>query len=425
MNNSTETENEIFEIPEWNMDRLNKAISKMNKRAEKFDLPPIDILHHGKKLIVDTRYVQKSDKITKDIPYEQLPKIVVCCVSLSIETISLSGYEFLGTLDHITLPGKVVVNTVPGKTIPPSYFHKDAICDHCGKIRRRNQTFVLKNSSGHHVQVGRQCLKDFLDVDPSAIVRMLTVIFKFVQSLTDDDDWFEGGYGYGVCRDWCFPHEEVLKMTAVVIRTYGWVPRSASEDREATADIVQFALLPPQDSQSQKRKKRMMAELKWDEKADERDASESAEWLKKQEPTNEYINNLQQISDAESVPLRMFGYWCSLVATYQRSCERLRMNMAQQKTNAWVGNVKDKIQLDVKVMGIRYIDGPYGVVRLFKMLDNNGHTVNWFASCDPDMKEDSSYTIIGTVKKHDEYNDWKQTILTRVKVLKEIENESE
>jgi hypothetical protein len=55
------------------------------------------------------------------------------------------------------------------------------------------------------------------------------------------------------------------------------------------------------------------------------------------------------------------------------------------------------------------------------MLDNDGRTLTWFANTNPEMNVGEKYRIKGTVKKHDEYNEWKQTILTRVKVLEKIE----
>jgi len=429
--NETENEIEIFRIPEWNVERLEQAIQKLNKRAEKLGVPPLEIVNHGEELVPDPEFTRNVSLDAfgapmRKIPYEDIPKVKVVLISINGEGPKLAGYTFVGALDHIVLPGSVVVNTVPGQTVPQEYFDNDPVCDHCGKIRRRNQTFVLKHEDGHHTQVGRQCIKDFLGHDPSGIVRLLTAMWKLLESFSDEDndEWY--GRGGGGNRDWQFEHDQVLKATAAIIRTFGWVPRSAADPdtgREATSSIVLDVLIPPYDKYSRKRKEALMENIEWDEEKDQAEAEGAVAWLEEQEANNEYMHNLKAIAKAESVPSRMFGYWCSLVSAYQRAQERLRINLAQKKTNEWVGEEKDKIETIVKVVGLRYFDGRYGTTTLHRMLDEEGRTLTWFASCKSHMDEGMTYRIKGTIKKLDEYNDWKQTVLTRVKMLEEIKDD--
>ena len=58
---------------------------------------------------------------------------------------------------------------------------------------------------------------------------------------------------------------------------------------------------------------------------------------------------------------------------------------------------------------------------LFNMRDDEGRTLTWFANADPGMEKGEKYRIVATIKKFDEYNEWKQTILTRVKVTDDLE----
>ena len=51
-------------------------------------------------------------------------------------------------------------------------------------------------------------------------------------------------------------------------------------------------------------------------------------------------------------------------------------------------------------------------------------TVVWFAS-NKTLDEGESYHVKLTVKKHDEYNGWKQTMVNRVSVLEMLGEESE
>jgi len=53
------------------------------------------------------------------------------------------------------------------------------------------------------------------------------------------------------------------------------------------------------------------------------------------------------------------------------------------------------------------------------LIDLSGNHLTWFAS-GSDMEVGNTYKLLGTIKKHDEYNGVKQTILTRCKVKEEV-----
>lgn len=419
------TENDIFQIPEWNIQLLNKRINQLNKRAVKLNVPQISIITHGTDLIPDPTF--DTSNLPSDLE-SKVPKIKVYNISLDVNCIKLAGYTFVGTLDHTILPGQVIVKTVPGQYVPERFFNSKPICNHCNKIRNRHETFVLQHEEGHHLQVGRQCLKDFLGHDPSQILRLLSSLKKLINSFDPDEEFWGGGFCGSGRRNWTFSHEEVLEVTAAVIRTYGWVPRSSADPmdgRTATADIVIEILLPPTNEHVAQERKKIIESLKWNKKIDKEESKKAVEWLKEQTPNSEYIHNLQTIANSDGVPVSMFGFWCSLIASFQRFQERLRLNEAQKKTNEWLGKEKDKIEITIKLINIQYIESFYGTVALHKMLDDNGRTVVWFANCDSKMVKGKKYTIKGTIKKLDKYNDWKQTILTRVKVVKEVETNNE
>ena len=414
-----------FHIPSWNIPRLEKEIAKLNKRAAKIGCPPVEINTIREYQQVDP--VVSGNSRYEGTPKEFLPQITVFEIEIVGEGPKIEGYKFIGTLDHITLPGSVVVNTVPGETVPAEFFNKKPLCNHCNKVRRRNETFILENEEGGYKQVGRNCIRDFFGHDPSAIASHLTRLIRFVESLRDEDDWGRGSGGGGR-QDYVFPHNIILQATAAIIKKHGWVPRSAcNEENTATVSHVYSFFFPPT---SFAPAAEVAAWHAWKDSLDAtndkyvREAEESRTWLNEQEGSNEYMHNLHMIDQAEEVPTRMFGYWCSLVAAYQRDQERLRVNKAQKKTNEWAGDVKQRLDFNVTVVGIRYIEGYYGTIELHKMVDDKGRTLTWFANTRANMEKGCKYKIKGTVKKLDEYKDWKQTVLSRVKVLEEIKSES-
>jgi hypothetical protein len=421
------TQNATFRIPSWNLAKLHSKIAQLNRRAEKLDCPPVD-LKVGQPYQINDPSVDPNMVIG-----DFVPKITVYDVELigqgpRIEGYTFIGtldhiyvpYTFIGTLDHIYVPGSVIVKTVPGETVPQQYFHSDGACDHCGKIRMRNETFVLRDEAGEHKQVGRQCVKDFIGHDPKHIVSFLTSLNKFVESLDDEEHWFGGA---GAARPWVYNHDRVLMATAAMIRKHGWVPRSAAGvGRIATADQVIGVFNPPRFEVEKWKKWVDSLDISNEEFIQE--ARNARLWLEQQKPNNEYIHNLMAIHTSEAgVSYNMFGYWCSLISAYQRAQDRLTLNRVQQKVNEYVGTVGQRIDMKVTVVGLHHIDGYYGPTTIVKMLDDRGRTVTWFANADVEMRRDESYEVKATVKKHEEYNEWKQTVVNRLKINKVLSGE--
>ena len=353
---------------------------------------------------------------------EYCPKIKLLEIEFQGEGPKIGGWKFLGTLDHYSLPGSIIVNTVPGEKIPESFYKSDASCDHCGKIRRRTETFVLQEEkTGDYKRVGRQCVRDFIGYDPNQVLRFLTVIRNFTTSF-DEQDWFGGGSGRA---NYTFNTKRALADTAAIIYVNGWVPRSKGGfDQMPTADFLMNLYFPPKGDA-----KRHWNE--WVERLDlknekwEKEAEGAINWLREQKSDNEYMHNLRAIDTAGSVPPRLFGYWCSLMATYQKAQERLRLAEQQKHTNEYVGEIKQRLDFKVNVVSIHSHDGYYGTTYRHKFIDEEGHTLIWWANTDSKMAPGDTCKIKGTIKKHEEYEGWKQTLLSRVKLIELIKLENE
>jgi len=413
--NPQEPHGNVFDIPEWSLDEFHSRLEKLHKRANKIGVPPVRVTNLGSKRINDPRY-----KGVQGLSADEIPKIEIHSFRIEGEPPKLAGWTFLGTLDHISLPGQVVVNTVPGQSVPQQFFNAPPVCDHCNKTRNRNETFILRHDDGKYMKVGRMCLRDFLGHDPTRAVQALTSLFQFVRDLADETKWGGGG-GW---TSWSYDPVKVLAYTAAVINKDGWTPRSASNETRPPTSAAVFELLQPgRDAEAIRRFRNLhhyydTSNANWEE-----EATAAIAWLDAQTSGNsEYLHNLKTIRQADTVPAKMLGYWVSLVAAYKRAQEKLVLSKSDKKLNEWYGNVGDKIEVDVKVISIRHTDGYYGTVHIYRFLTNEGHTLIWFANTDKTgMSAEKRYRIKGTVKKQDKYQDWKQTILSRVKKVKDLD----
>ena len=136
------------------------------------------------------------------------------------------------------------------------------------------------------------------------------------------------------------------------------------------------------------------------------------------------MHNLKVIGEAGTLTSKLLGYACSIISAYQRAVDKLAYEKSEAKLKLnehFPAEIKTRITTNVEITKIRLIDGQWGTVRLFNMRDDEGRTLTWFANADPGMEKGEKYRIVATIKKFDEYNEWKQTILTRVKVTDDLE----
>lgn len=407
---------ETFWIPKHHEVTLQAQIDKFNKKADKLDCPHITYLVHGEKSVVAKGFEERAEIWGES----EVPHVTMIEVSIVGAAPKIEGWKFLGTLDHYSLPGAVIINTVPGEEIPKQFHTADASCDHCGKVRRRNETFVLQeDETGEYKRVGRQCVRDFIGYDPKAIMRYMRSLLSFSEQFADEEKYGFGGSGP---RFYTFDHIGVLIKTASLIDKYGWVPKSAAdEDHRATASEVLDVYFPPdaRDPRVYQQWKTWVDSLNLDNPKWKEEAEAARAWLKKHTGEGEYWHNLHAIDQAEGVPTHLFGYWCSVMSGYQRAMEKLRLAEREKKLNEHVGEVKERREFVVKLKARKSFENHYGTTRLHTFIDEDGRTLIWWASVDPELELDGQYKIKGTIKKHDEYNGWAQTILTRVKVLED------
>jgi hypothetical protein len=424
-------EDRIVKIAEGNILRLENEIAKLNRRADKIDCP------HIRYEILETNMVPDPYKVAREAEaaahygrpinkekIDSFPKIKQHTIEIIGDGPKIEGWKFVGTLDHYSLPGKVIVNTVPGETVPETYYDHAAICDHCEKIRRRVETFVLEGTDeneGNYMLVGRNCLKDFFGHDAMYVVRFLNRIWKLVEGLDDEDEW---GRPHGERYVEYINSMKVLTTTVACIRSFGWVAASsAGYDQIPTSAHVRRTFTYPTNEKEREAHRKFLESIKYDDDADLADAEGAIEWLKEQEADNEYMHNLKLLQNEDVIPAKMLGYWCSLIAAYQRHLDRLERQKRLPYVDDHFGTEGERTEIRVRCLGVHYTDGYYGTIAIHRMRSSEGHTLVWFANSDAKMTRGNDYQIRARIKQHGEYNSKKQTVLSRVFVIEEFENE--
>lgn len=85
----------------------------------------------------------------------------------------------------------------------------------------------------------------------------------------------------------------------------------------------------------------------------------------------------------------------------------------------WIGEVKEKITINVTVKNIHSYESRYGYGRIFTFEDENSNIIKWFTSSNPSIAEGDNVIMTATVKEHQEYKGEKQTLVNRPKFEKQ------
>jgi hypothetical protein len=251
-----------------------------------------------------------------------------------------------------------------------------------------------------------------------------------MSAASEEEGSFGGGGG-----ERRFPMTDFLTQVAAVIRVKGWMSRGEARDTDqrATADITLEALNPPFGGSLQARQawealRREVAPDDEDKKTAEAALEYARETLSLKEERDDYEHNLYVALTQPSVDRRLAGIVASAVPYYLRYIEREIKRVAMRKfagDSQWIGEIGERRDFTVIPLMVKPIESQFGMTYLHKFVTPGGNLLTWFASTDPDVKLGEEYRITATVKKHDDYQGTKQTVITRGTVWTELAIEQE
>lgn len=420
------TELKVYKVPADNLPQLQERIEKLNKRAAKLEVQPI-VLKVGEPIREEKKVVVKDGfgGYERDPGTGMVLKETVISIFYPVEVEGqapkYAGWTLMAALQLISANGEneaaMFIRTVPGQTLPASFRHADQKCDHCGTIRRRSETFVVRHEDGTLKQVGRQCIADFLGhQDPERYAQIAEWGFSVSEACGEAE---EEGWGGGGGREsiWL---ADYLSYVAMCVRTDGWLSRSKarelpeSDRRSPTADNALGAMFA-KPSKEQPHPPRPEAE-------DIDLSGKAIEWLRtglaKQADLNDYQHNLAVICTRDVVVKKGFGVAASLISAYKREMgfmtER-KARVEREGKSEFFGEVGKREVWKLTVLKVIDLQSDFGASHLHRFMDEKGNVATWFSSSQS-LEIGKTYQIRGTVKKFEEYKGVKQTMLTRCSI---------
>lgn len=250
------------------------------------------------------------------------------------------GWQFAGTVQWDAHAG-AMVNRVPGLdeavALPTPTERR---CDHCGTVRHRNDTFLVLADSGELRQVGRNCLTAYTGIP----VGWVSTAMAGVEEV-------EPGYG-GAEYDGYYT-DELLAITATMVRVYGWQPKSGY----GTPTVAYVAqVLEPKVT-----KWNAEAKAAYEREANEADAATAAaaiSWARSL-PDNDdgtYLCNLHRVLSANEVSSRNLGLAVSALQAHAKAQERDLIER-QEKAAAQPVPTGDGITVEGIITSLRWKEG--------------------------------------------------------------------
>ena len=313
-------------------------------------------------------------------------------------------YELIAVLNKIS-DTENIVNVVPGKELPEKYRSTEFTCDHCNINRYRKQVIVVKSlTEEKYVQVGRQCVKDYFSREVEQVVRKFEYLFEAIRRA-------ENGGG---CNNPYIGTRYFLAVCSGILRKCPFYPSAHAFSTKQTAYEL---IVAPESKLSREFVKDSGYELS---DKDFELVDKAMEWIRNHPEDSDFFYNLKTIISKEDIQYKFTGYAAALINMYNKAIEKDIKHEVQEKTekkvSEWVGSPKERTEVTAKCTFTKVIEGYYGDKTIVKFITEDGNVLTWFASSVvEDFEEDNDYKIKFTVKKHDEFRDEKQTIITRVK----------
>lgn len=396
-----------FFIPEFRVAGLFARLEKLNRRATKLNLPLITYKETG------NEEFRKTDKITIiDNVEHNMGEIFTLFKEVEVcgEEPKIPGYEFLCAIEHIEEGN--IVSSHPENTFDLSKYRVcPPKCDHCKHDRKRNKTYILFNRAGEK-QVGSTCIKDFLggNGDPEKMLELAADLWALVTEYKDSDYDFEGGGG----GKHYLELSRFLGCVVQLTKKFGFISRKTATER-MTSSTADLAL-------------NLYYSKEPDWQIDYKNVNLAVEYLEKGRTAlealaerNDFEHNLYVVTKREFLDPKHVGIAAYFIEWLNKK-DRIQQDK-QSICNEHFGTVGERQEFNLKFLGSHTFESIYGTTCILRFEDEQRRSFVWKTSGGTDWDFSNSdkntiHKIKGTIKKHTEYKERKQTELSRCKILK-------
>jgi hypothetical protein len=308
-------------------------------------------------------------------------------VELSGDSPGLEGWEVVGRLDHPEGGRGRLGFAGPGLD-RGAWSGAEPWCEHCGLLRRRRVTYLVRQRGGEIRQIGSSCLRDYTGHDLGSALRQAELLGKgaaeihrsAASRLSDRDHP---------------PLEDFLALLIAVVRDNQagtFVPRSrSSKQRPASADLALKAWSAGRGFGTP-----------------DRDAARDLiSW------GLAHLRSRRR-NDYEERVVRLLERGGRLTHTEAAVIAGLYVLEERWRERGFLGPVGARVEVEVEVQRVRAAGcNRFGEVVWHVMRDGRGRLASWFASGGRRLKRGGRYRLRARVRRHGEWRGRPVTVLSR------------
>ncbi len=422
-----------FRVSESGYEFLKNKIAKLNKKAAKWNVPPLEL---------KLNRVEEKDVAGQGGPFGATPhfKRKYYWVSILGDPPKVEGYTFIGKVQH-TPGGENILNVAPSspiKNLPEIYRTAKGMCDVCKQNRERFNTFILRMDKedaerfpdkkiGDLVQVGSACLKRFLpgiSVDTLiGYAQMIEMLRRYREGDEDYDDYeeYERG-GPNIFRSHVNT-ETLLAYIALVYTVRGeYIPKSKADFNKFPTSEEAVSVMFDRKGQTLVSKKAQQNKVFVDQAKIL--AQKVSKWMKEQDfntlgknkpEMSNYFGNLNVVSHAPSISIKNAPFLGGVFQSYLY-WERRQAQAQNVGPKKYVGKIGERIFFNGLLKSQKAFPSQFGqkTVILYKFEDLDGNNIQWWANTNLNLQDNQRYSMSGIVKKQ-EVDKWSQQPTTTIK----------
>lgn len=268
-------------------------------------------------------------------------------------------------------------------------------CDHCHKeISRTTQVVLLNMKTGEKKVIGRSCLSEYLGVD-------LDKGYEYFvdKAIMGAEDWFEE---VKVEFEKAYRLENILNNGMEIIKENGYTPKACASSEIPTA---------------------VWLDRRYDKNEifDTSIIEEFRNYLENTGYSSNFMENLKAIAQFDRVLISDLYLIAAGINMFMKN-RKYQETVKKEMNSEFIGVENDKMNLDkVRVATIKGYCSCYANNAVIVVLYAGENKMVWFTNettvNNNNLKENTEYNLKFTVKKHEEYNGVKQTVITRAKVV--------
>ena len=413
----------IFSIPDYNMPIVELKIAKLNTRALKLGAEPIQIVIIKKwdrviRYPFDDDHILSAGEVKEIIPTTDIQVIG--------KAPQLNGWTLVAVAEPAV--GGILLRKFPDVDLEIPLEFRDVSpdrCDHCHTNRKRNETFIVYHAVNGWKVVGRTCLADFTGINnPEKIANYASALFDLMVGIEDDERIGNGGGNNG--GYYCAPIRSFLRVVAIWSGRHGFVTSKMAKESEhpimpTGKEVFQEFFVPNFHTDHAAIKSKFYESITDKESEDADDLVDAAmQWGKtqfvdeKEENLSDYGHNMKLLLAADYVRIIDVGFVASVIPGYKRFIQPKTKRIIGK---SHVGTIGEKITTTITVHEVFPWTGQYGLVNITTFITDDGNLLTWFAPPEKKMIVGEYKTMVAKVKRHDDRNGSKSTVVTYPKFI--------